>query len=105
MNAGIYIHIPFCNTKCNYCSFVIRPWDAAVAERYRRALVSELEQYFSATTSFDRTDTIFFGGGTPGIVPSDHVAELLETLRRFVAVSDDCEISLEANPGDLTPAK
>jgi oxygen-independent coproporphyrinogen-3 oxidase len=102
---GIYIHIPFCRSRCNYCHFVTRPWDGAVAERYLSALVRELETFFADFPGQVRADTIYFGGGTPSIVPAGHIETVLSVCRRFVRLTDDCEITLEANPGTLTPEK
>jgi oxygen-independent coproporphyrinogen-3 oxidase len=105
MSLGIYIHIPFCRTKCNYCHFVIRPWKAASAERYHRALLRELALFFEQNPAGEEADSIYIGGGTPTLVPADYIADVLEACRKFVVVSRDCEISVEANPGTLTPEK
>jgi len=105
MSFGIYIHIPFCQTKCNYCHFVIRPWKAATAERYRKALLQELDRFFAQRCWTDEADSIYFGGGTPSLVPVEHIAEILAACRRLFPVSYDCEISLESNPGTLTADK
>jgi len=105
MSFGVYIHIPFCQTKCNYCHFVIRPWKAATAARYRKALLKELDRFFAQHCWGDEADSIYFGGGTPSLVPAEHIAEILAACRRLFPVSSDCEISLEANPGTLTADK
>jgi oxygen-independent coproporphyrinogen-3 oxidase len=105
MNFGIYIHIPFCTTKCNYCSFVIKPWREDVAQRYQRALVRELADFFSRIGSWGVVDSIYFGGGTPSLVPAEYIAEILSTCWNLIEITPECEISLEANPGTLTPGK
>ncbi len=105
MNFGIYIHIPFCRTKCNYCHFVVRPWKAASAGRYHRALMLEIERVFSENQLAEEVNTIYFGGGTPSLVPSGYIAEILDACARFCRISPDCEISLEANPGTVTAGK
>src|SRR5262245_32134596 len=102
---GIYIHIPFCPTKCTYCSFVIRPWEQETADRYCSAVVRELEHFFSADHSWGTADSIYFGGGTPSLVPESHIARILAACRRLVDVAPDCEISLEANPETVTESK
>src|SRR5262249_16586356 len=102
---GVYIHIPFCQTKCTYCSFVIRPWEKEAADRYCAAVVRELEHFFSFRHSWERADTIYFGGGTPSLVPENHIARILETCRRLFDVSAESEISLEANPETMTRSK
>ena len=105
MGLGIYIHIPFCRTKCNYCHFVIRPWKAATADRYRKALVREIGQFFARGQWTEEVDSIYFGGGTPSLVPVEDIYEILATCKGSLPVSRDCEISLESNPGTLSADK
>ena len=105
MNFGVYIHIPFCRSKCNYCSFISRPWDEPLAEKYWRAVVQELKAFFSSHPTTDIADSIFFGGGTPSLVPAEHIAEILASCRELFEVSANCEITLEANPGTLSSKK
>ena len=102
---GVYIHIPFCRTKCNYCTFVIKPWRKDLAERYSRAVIQELDLFLSENEVSGVADTIYFGGGTPSLVPAEHIAALLSTCRRHFDVPQNCEISLEANPGTVTAEK
>ncbi len=104
MSFGVYIHIPFCRTKCNYCHFVIRPWKPESAVRYHESLLRELETYAEHACP-EEVDSVYFGGGTPSLVPAGYIGELLSTCRRLFRFSDDCEISLEANPGTLTRGK
>ncbi len=105
MTLGLYIHIPFCKARCNYCHFVTRPWHAPTVERYYRAVVRELREFAEQHPCREEVDTIYFGGGTPSIVPAEHVAGILDTCRGQFRVLPDCEITLEANPGSLTPEK
>ncbi len=105
MKFGIYIHIPFCATKCNYCSFVIKPWNEELSLRYQRALIRELINFFSRRHDWGTADSIYFGGGTPSLVPAEHIAEILSACSELFAVAANCEISLEANPGTLNPEK
>ncbi len=102
---GIYFHIPFCQTRCNYCHFVTRPWQAATAKRYAQAVVEEVRQYFCSHAEPMAIDTIYFGGGTPSIVPPDQIQSLIDTLCRSTTKAEDCEISLEANPGSVSMEK
>ncbi len=105
-NAGIYIHIPFCQSKCGYCSFYSVPWDNALAERYWRAVVREIEAYAASIHPVrPGVETLYFGGGTPSIVPTEHVAAILEACRRHFEILPGCEISMEANPGTLSYEK
>jgi oxygen-independent coproporphyrinogen III oxidase len=103
--AGIYIHIPFCQTRCNYCHFVTRPMQDDVAERYCRAVLEEIRRFAAPSECPAVVDTIYFGGGTPSIVPTSHIAALLTACRTSFRVSADCEVTLEANPGTLTAEK
>ncbi len=105
MNIGVYIHIPFCETKCNYCHFVTRPMHSATAENYCNAVIREIRLTSSEREGRDAVDTIYFGGGTPSIVPAEQVERLLQSCREVFGVSPDCEITLEANPGSLTTDK
>ncbi len=105
MNSGIYLHIPFCRTRCNYCHFVTRPWQARTAKRYAAAVRNEIQLSLGERPGEVRVDTIYFGGGTPSIVPVEHIQDLIEAVRRLCFVSHECEITLEANPGSLTPGK
>jgi len=106
MTTGLYIHIPFCRSKCGYCSFASIPWKEALAERYWRAVVREMEIAVAGQGRAPETvDTIFFGGGTPSLLPAGHIAGILDACRRLFRLDPDCEISLEANPGTLTNEK
>jgi oxygen-independent coproporphyrinogen-3 oxidase len=102
---GIYIHIPFCATKCAYCdflSFAVNSdnCDGATAhmEAYVDALLREMEKY----TSPGKIDTVYFGGGTPTALPPHLLCKILTAVGRF-PLTADVEITIEANPGTLTP--
>ena len=101
---GIYVHIPFCRTRCNYCHFVTGSFSDVTAERYAIALRREIE---SAGRSRDCSpvDSIYFGGGTPSLVSADLIEGVTATIRGVFTVSQDCEISLEANPETITAQK
>ena len=105
MRIGIYIHVPFCRAKCDYCSFVSVPIEEAMADRYRRAIVRELESFRGEKDAEHQVDSIYFGGGTPSLLPAAHIEEILEVCRRRFVVLPECEISLEANPGTLEQEK
>ena len=102
---GLYIHIPFCRIRCSYCSFVIHPWRERLAERYRDALIAEIESFAAALPSPVLAETIYFGGGTPSLVPASHIEAILAACRRAFAVDPGCEITLEANPGTIAREK
>jgi len=105
MSTGFYIHIPFCYSKCNYCSFASWPMDESLAEMYWRAIVRELEAHRKSDATENRVDTIYFGGGTPSLLPAGHIVAILNACRKLFDVTPDCEISLEVNPGTLAAEK
>ena len=95
---GIYIHIPFCVKKCDYCDFYSHAPRAGEQERYQRALLRQIRQ--DSPMAAGRTvDTIYFGGGTPSLLSPAQIARILQTINATQAI----EVTLEANPGDLTP--
>ncbi|MFA6074292.1 MAG: radical SAM family heme chaperone HemW [Negativicutes bacterium] len=99
---GIYVHIPFCVKKCGYCDFAsIEDGDSYFA-RYTDAVCEEI-----ATSKYRgmAADTIFFGGGTPSLLPPEFLTWILAALRHTFQFSANCEISLEANPGTISEAK
>lgn len=97
---GIYLHIPFCVRKCLYCDFLSEPVREGRMERYVKALTAEI--CMTGTAYADYTvDTVFFGGGTPSLLPEGAVAALLDALRGAFCLDGAAEITLEANPGTV----
>ncbi len=99
--AGIYIHIPFCKSKCIYCGFysVRMPDDRSA---FLNALKKEMQlrnDYIDAV----KYDTLYFGGGTPSLLDVTELADILDGIAQFFPLSKDAEITLEANPEQLTP--
>ena len=107
--AGIYIHIPFCERKCTYCNFNTTDFFDDLAARYIDAVADELTWWGKhlMRQSGDRAqvDTIYFGGGTPSIVEADQLEKLLATCRAAFDVSRDCEVTIEVNPATLAGTK
>lgn len=101
---ALYIHIPFCAAKCNYCDFASWPNREDVWNVYRDALIGELESWQETLKDYEVV-TLFFGGGTPSLWPADNIAKIMEAVRKTVAVRPDAEITMEANPGTLTADK
>ena len=101
-SAGIYIHIPFCRSRCSYCDFATGMYSAAVAERYVLSLVSEIESWREVEPP-ETVDTIYFGGGTPSLLSQAQLETLLNSVRKRFRVSADLEVTLEMNPGTVTP--
>ncbi len=99
---GIYVHIPFCRVKCSYCAFVSQVCDRSVQHSYVAALCREIT---AAGGDFSvPADTVFFGGGTPTLLPATDLAGILQEIRATFSLADDAEISLEANPGTVDAA-
>jgi oxygen-independent coproporphyrinogen-3 oxidase len=92
---GIYIHVPFCLGRCNYCAFISYPHDAEVEERYVRALSAEMR--LKPTQS--PVDTIYLGGGTPSVLEAWLIERILEDARSNYEVTEGAEITIEVNPG------
>ena len=95
---GVYIHWPFCLSKCPYCDFNSHVRESIDEVRWTRALLSELEHIGEATPGRIAT-SIFFGGGTPSLMPPDTAAALIARVRSLWTCADNLEITLEANPG------
>ena len=99
---GLYVHIPFCRAKCSYCAFVSQVCDPSVQHSYVAALCREIT---AAGGDFSvPVDTVFFGGGTPTLLPAADLARILQAIRETFSLADDAEISLEANPGTVDVA-
>lgn len=95
---GIYVHWPFCKAKCPYCDFNSHVRHAPVdALSFAAALARELA-WFADRTGQRAVDSIFFGGGTPSLMPPEAVGHVLDAIARLWPVSADAEITLEANP-------
>lgn len=99
--AGIYLHIPFCKQQCTYCDFHF----STTFEAYREEMVNSIARELVSRVSYleDKPiETIYFGGGTPSILRKDEIAKLLETINSTFQVNPNAEISLEANPDDIS---
>ncbi len=103
---SLYLHIPFCHTRCYYCDFNTYAGILPLREPYVRALLAEIalagEQARHDDGSPRRARTIFFGGGTPSLLTVTQIKRLLHACRAAFALDEDAEITLEANPGTLT---
>lgn len=99
---GIYIHVPFCGKKCSYCDFYSLRYNKKNAELYLRAILRNI-QYYSDRSHI--VDTVYFGGGTPSLLPAESIAQTIEKIGECFRISENAEITLEANPNTLTPDK
>ena len=101
MQAGIYLHIPFCRSRCSYCDFATDVYkNGETVERYVSALIKEIENFPVKET----VDTIYFGGGTPSLLTPKQLEKILDAVRRKFSVQSDSEITMEMNPATMTLA-
>jgi putative oxygen-independent coproporphyrinogen III oxidase len=100
-SSGLYVHIPFCKTKCPYCDFYSITTTDQI-EAFISALDAEARLYRDQFPTFD---SLFLGGGTPSLLTGPQLVALMEMLRRHFTFTPDSEITLEANPDDLTADK
>ena len=100
---GLYVHIPFCVRKCNYCDFCsFSQASVSWKEEYIDALVSEIRSYKSKGLTLD---SIFFGGGTPSLLEPNEFVRILDSIKDSFYFSSDLEFTLEVNPGTITEEK
>jgi len=102
MAAGVYVHIPFCASKCPYCDFYSISFDEPRAEAYRHALLRQWEAFVRAGYACE-TDSIYFGGGTPSVLPPSWTGSVLAEIIQTAASGS--EITIEANPESVTEEK
>ena len=106
--AGIYIHIPFCASRCHYCNFATGGYEEDLARRYVEALSTEIERAGAemhaspSRAAMRAVDTIYFGGGTPTTLTIEQFSHLLTLCRRTFDVAPQAEITAEANPGSVS---
>lgn len=99
----LYIHIPFCMKKCDYCDFLSAPYDVDVRRAYTNALCNEIA-FFGERYGDEVIDTVFIGGGTPSWLEMEWMAAIMEQAHRSFSIAEDAEISMECNPGTIAKA-
>ncbi len=99
MKPGLYIHIPFCISKCNYCNF----YSVTSLDLVSGFLESLFKEMRMCRDRFEVFDTLYIGGGTPSVLRIEQIEELLKRAKDNFGLSPDSEITIEANPGDLNP--
>ena len=104
MKLGLYVHIPYCAKKCNYCDFKSYAGQLDSTPAYFSMLQQELTDKAQQAKAY-QVDSIFIGGGTPSLVDAHYIAQVLEIIQNNYVVTEDCEITIEANPGTLTEEK
>lgn len=99
---GIYIHIPFCQSKCHYCDFASYSGKENLIEKYIESIIKEIE----IKSQYEKTiNTIYIGGGTPSYIDEKYIAEILYKIYNCFSVNKDAEISIEINPGTVNREK
>lgn len=104
MAFGIYIHWPFCKSKCPYCDFNSHVHEHIDHVQWKESYLREID-YWASLTQGRVVDTVFFGGGTPSLMRADTVAEILAAIQKKWRVSNDWEVTLEANPTSFETGK
>ncbi len=101
--AGIYLHIPFCKQACNYCNFHF-----TTSLRRKNELIAALLKEIALQKNYlegELVETIYFGGGTPSLLETSEIEQLLTAIKKEHKVSDDAEVTIETNPDDITDEK
>ena len=103
---GIYMHIPFCIKKCDYCDFLSMPASEEIKDNYVQAVLEEIKSYEKIADKY-QVQTIYFGGGTPSVLPASHIACILNRLKDSFQIEDfaKLEVTLEVNPGTVDKEK
>ena len=100
---GIYVHIPFCRSKCDYCDFYsVTDIDQQIIDGYLDAVCDHIRETGPLAPNY-RVDTVYFGGGTPSYFGAEGLAAILSMIRRSFDVASDAEITFEANPDSINP--
>ncbi len=100
----IYIHIPFCVKKCDYCDFLSAPADLETKEKYVEALINEIKLNKNKMSEYV-VDTVFIGGGTPSLLEESQISKIMSVLKDNCNMSENPEITIECNPGTITERK
>ena len=100
--SSVYIHIPFCTTKCYYCAFNTYTFHKEQAKAYLTALRTEMELYAAETNPLQ---TVFIGGGTPSILSASTLSQLLNDVHQHFQITHNSEITVECNPGTVDAEK
>ena len=98
---GIYIHIPFCASKCSYCDFYSLAGCEQLMPDYHRALIAHLEESARGIRNYE-VDSVYFGGGTPSYYGAEHLMEIFDVLKRNGNVRLDAEVTVECNPDSMS---
>ena len=100
---GVYVHVPYCAHRCGYCDFNTYVDDTGAAASYADAAIAEIRLAARVLTEPPPADTVFFGGGTPTLLPPADLARILAAVRDELGLRPGAEVTTEANPETLTP--
>ncbi len=100
---GVYVHVPFCTTRCGYCDFNTYTDLGGMQSSYAAAVVSELRLARGVLGDGPAVSTVFFGGGTPTLLPASDLAKVLRAIDDELGLAPDAEVTTEANPDSVTP--
>ena len=103
-NLGIYVHIPFCKKKCEYCDFVSFSGIENKQKEYVDALILDIKNSAKVVSNY-KIDTIYFGGGTPSFIESKYIVDILKAIKENYKVTKHAEITIEVNPGTVDRKK
>lgn len=101
---GLYVHWPYCSKICPYCDFNVYAAKDRDNEPLINAILRDIGAHHQRFGGADRLDTIYFGGGTPSLLPAGEIARIIDTAQSLYGLREDAEITLEANPNDLLRA-
>ena len=101
----LYVHIPFCVKKCDYCDFLSGPANSETKEKYVEALIKEIKVSGNCSNKADKVTSVFVGGGTPSILNSDQLSRIFGALNESFVFDDNAEITVEMNPGTVSKDK
>ncbi|HVS81605.1 MAG TPA: radical SAM family heme chaperone HemW [Pyrinomonadaceae bacterium] len=101
MHAGVYIHIPFCRSRCSYCDFATGMYEGELAERYVSSVITEISKWSEVETP-SAADTIYFGGGTPSLLTPLQIERILKAVHDRFDVINGAEVTMEMNPASIS---
>lgn len=101
---SVYVHLPFCVKKCNYCDFLSGSFPDDVKKAYIDRLMSDIGSY-AGLLSERKIRSVYIGGGTPTVLPASCISSVIEKLKRITSLSKECEITIEMNPGTVDEEK
>ncbi|MGC8474435.1 MAG: coproporphyrinogen-III oxidase family protein, partial [Candidatus Dormibacteria bacterium] len=101
---SLYIHLPFCRRRCAYCDFAIAISGPDLQDRYLNALLEELHLVSRSSVAAEPLQTVHLGGGTPSLLGSGRLGRLMEAVAAGFSLAEGCEVTLEANPEEVSPA-